>query len=115
MQDDLYLTTDEAAAYLRLKERKLYELVAEGAIPCSKVTGKWLFPRAALDRWVAVGLARPAGFVAEAVKVPATRDTLRAVGQEPFSLTPPEYAAYLERARANWAPIVKASGFSLDE
>ena len=54
-------------------------------------------------------------FVAEAVKVPATRDTLRAVGQEPFSLTPPEYAAYLERARANWAPIVKASGFSLDE
>ncbi len=66
MQDDLYLTTDEAAAYLRLKERKLYELVAEGAIPCSKVTGKWLFPRAALDRWVAAGMARPAGFVAEA-------------------------------------------------
>ncbi len=59
--------------------------------------------------------ARIAGFVADAVKVPATRDTLRAVGQEPFSLTPPEYAAYLERARANWAPIVKASGFSLDE
>lgn len=66
MQDDVYLTTEEAAAYLRLKERKLYELVAEGAIPCSKVTGKWLFPRAALDRWVAAGLARPAGFVAEA-------------------------------------------------
>ncbi len=59
MQDDIYLTTEEAAAYLRLKERKLYELVAEGAIPCSKVTGKWLFPRAALDRWVAAGLARP--------------------------------------------------------
>ncbi|KAF0137079.1 MAG: hypothetical protein FD152_701 [Xanthobacteraceae bacterium] len=56
-----------------------------------------------------------AGLVADAVKVPATRDTLRAVGQEPFSLTPPEYAAYLERARAAWEPIVKASGFSLDE
>ena len=27
------LTTTEAADYLRLKERKLYELVAEGAIP----------------------------------------------------------------------------------
>jgi excisionase family DNA binding protein len=66
MQDDVYFSTDEAAAYLRLKERKLYELVAEGAIPCSKVTGKWLFPRAALDRWVAAGLARPAGFVADA-------------------------------------------------
>jgi putative molybdopterin biosynthesis protein len=44
------LTTDEAAVYLRLSERKLYELVANGAVPCTKVTGKWLFPKAALDR-----------------------------------------------------------------
>jgi excisionase family DNA binding protein len=51
------LTTDEAAAYLRLSERKLYELVANGAVPCSKVTGRWLFPKAALDRWIADGLA----------------------------------------------------------
>lgn len=50
------LNTDEAAAYLRLSERKLYELVASGSIPCSKVTGRWLFPKAALDRWVASGL-----------------------------------------------------------
>lgn len=50
------LNTDEAAAYLRLSERKLYELVASGSIPCSKVTGRWLFPKAALDRWVAAGL-----------------------------------------------------------
>lgn len=67
MQDDIFLTTEEAATYLRLKERKLYELVAQAAIPCTKVTGKWLFPRAALDRWVLAGLARPDGFVAEPV------------------------------------------------
>ena len=54
------LTTDEAAVYLRLSERKLYELVATGAVPCTKVTGKWLFPRAALDRWLAAGLVMPA-------------------------------------------------------
>jgi putative molybdopterin biosynthesis protein len=60
------LITEEAATYLRLSERKLYELVANGAIPCSKVTGRWLFPKAALDRWVSAGLltmaplARPA-------------------------------------------------------
>lgn len=55
------LTTDEAAAYLRLSERKLYELVAQGAVPCTKVTGRWLFPRGALDRWVMAGLvASPA-------------------------------------------------------
>jgi putative molybdopterin biosynthesis protein len=54
------LTTDEAASYLRLSERKLYELVANGAVPCTKVTGKWLFPKAALDRWLAAGLLAPA-------------------------------------------------------
>jgi len=55
------LNTGEAAHYLRLGERKLYELVAEGAIPCTKVTGKWLFPREELDRWLRSGLTRPAG------------------------------------------------------
>jgi len=55
------LTTGEASEYLRLGERKLYELVAEGAIPCTKVTGKWLFQREELDRWVLSGLLRPAG------------------------------------------------------
>ena len=52
------MTTDEAAAYLRVSERKLYELVAAGAVPCSKVTGRWLFPKAALDRWVVSGMAK---------------------------------------------------------
>jgi putative molybdopterin biosynthesis protein len=59
-----YLTTSEAADYLRLGERKLYELVTAGAIPCSKVTGKWLFPRHELDLWVLSGLARPPGMTA---------------------------------------------------
>jgi excisionase family DNA binding protein len=58
----VYLNTEQAADYLGIKERKLYELVANGAVPCSKVTGKWLFPRAALDRWIEAGLARPHGF-----------------------------------------------------
>jgi excisionase family DNA binding protein len=56
-----FLTTSEAAGYLRLGERKLYELVTSGAIPCSKVTGKWLFPRHELDLWVLSSMARPAG------------------------------------------------------
>ena len=55
------LTSAEAADYLRIKERKLYELVAERQIPCTKATGKWLFPRPELDRWLLAGLARPAG------------------------------------------------------
>jgi excisionase family DNA binding protein len=54
-------TTAEAADYLRLKERKIYELVAEEAIPCTKVTGKWLFPQAELDAWLASNLHLPKG------------------------------------------------------
>jgi excisionase family DNA binding protein len=46
------LTTEDAAAYLRMSERKLYELVAHNAVPCTKITGRWLFPKAALDRWL---------------------------------------------------------------
>ena len=57
------LTTGEAAGYLRLKERKLYELVADRQIPCTKVTGKWLFSRADLDRWLLAGMARPHGVI----------------------------------------------------
>jgi excisionase family DNA binding protein len=53
-----YLTTAEVAAYLRLKERTVYELVARKAIPCSRVTGKLLFPRRLVDRWVDSNLHR---------------------------------------------------------
>jgi excisionase family DNA binding protein len=60
MQVPELLTTEEAAAYLRLSERKLYELVARSQVPCTKVTGKWLFPKAALSRWLAAGLIAPA-------------------------------------------------------
>jgi putative molybdopterin biosynthesis protein len=54
-------TTAEAASYLRLKERKIYEMVAEGSVPCTKVTGRWLFPKAELDHWLASSISRPAG------------------------------------------------------
>lgn len=54
-------TTAEAAAYLRLKERKIYEMVAEGTVPCTKVTGRWLFPKAELDHWLASSVTRPSG------------------------------------------------------
>jgi excisionase family DNA binding protein len=47
-----YLTTKEVAALLRIKERKVYELVSENAIPHSRVTGKLLFPRDMVEAWV---------------------------------------------------------------
>jgi excisionase family DNA binding protein len=62
-------TTSEAAAYLRLKERKIYEMVAEGSVPCTKVTGRWLFPKAALDQWLSASVVRPDG-IAQAEPAP---------------------------------------------
>ncbi|WP_075880983.1 helix-turn-helix transcriptional regulator [Vreelandella massiliensis] len=47
-----YLTTAEVADYLRLKERKVYDLVSQGVIPCVRVTGKLLFPRQRIDLWL---------------------------------------------------------------
>ncbi|HET9714621.1 MAG TPA: helix-turn-helix transcriptional regulator [Pseudolabrys sp.] len=55
------LTTAEAAAYLRLKERKIYEMVAAGTVPCTKITGRWLFPKSELDHWLASSISRPDG------------------------------------------------------
>ena len=46
------LTTKEVAKLLRTKERKVYELVSQNAIPVSRVTGKLLFPRALVEAWI---------------------------------------------------------------
>jgi excisionase family DNA binding protein len=47
-----YLTSKQAAGYLHLTEKKLYELAASGAVPATKATGKWLFPKRLLDEWL---------------------------------------------------------------
>lgn len=51
-----YLTTREVADLLRLKERKVYDLVAAGEIPCVRATGKLLFPRELIEAWLARNL-----------------------------------------------------------
>ncbi len=55
-----YLTTRELAELLRIKERKVYDLVASGAVPCTRATGKLLFPRDAIDDWLAQNETHPA-------------------------------------------------------
>lgn len=48
-----YLTTRELAELLRIKERKVYDLASSGTVPCSRATGKLLFPRQAIEKWIA--------------------------------------------------------------
>lgn len=47
-----YLTTRELAELLRIKERKVYDLAASGKVPCSRATGRLLFPRAEIEAWI---------------------------------------------------------------
>lgn len=46
------MNTHEVADYLRVKERKVYELVAQRRIPCTRAAGKWLFPKELIDQWL---------------------------------------------------------------
>ncbi len=50
-----FLTVRELAELLRIKERKVYDIAASGDVPCSRVTGKLLFPAAAVRAWIARG------------------------------------------------------------
>src|SRR5262245_22301434 len=52
------LTVQEAARYLRLNARSVYLLAQRGAIPATRVTGKWLFPEHLLDEWLEAGARR---------------------------------------------------------
>ncbi|MBN2071599.1 MAG: helix-turn-helix transcriptional regulator [Candidatus Krumholzibacteriota bacterium] len=49
---DRLMTTKELAAYLSLNEKKVYSLVKKGAIPFTRVTGKYLFPLDSVNRWI---------------------------------------------------------------
>lgn len=47
-----FLSVKQVAEYLNLHEKKVYALVSEGKIPGTKITGKWLFPRELVDKWM---------------------------------------------------------------
>ena len=52
------LTTRELADLLRLNEKKVYQLVREGGIPHVRITGKWLFPKWHVLRWIEENVQR---------------------------------------------------------
>jgi excisionase family DNA binding protein len=50
--EDVYLTTAEALAYLRTAPRTLYRFLATGKIPAVRIGHQWRFRKADLDRWL---------------------------------------------------------------
>jgi putative molybdopterin biosynthesis protein len=64
------MNTRDVARYLGINEKKIYSLAKLGKIPCTRVTGKWTFPRKLIDQWIeesASGLVAPSSKAAERV------------------------------------------------
>ena len=51
MSSDL-MNTKEVARYLDIHEKQVYLLIKAGKIPCTRVTGKWIFPVKLIDEWI---------------------------------------------------------------
>lgn len=63
MTDEIW-TIKELAAYLKLKEKTAYALVAKGEIPGFKVGGSWRFRQSDIDGWIDTK-AKQAGGIGE--------------------------------------------------
>jgi excisionase family DNA binding protein len=55
--DDEWLNVDEAAAYLKCKRQRIYDLSSEGRIPVHREGIRLLFSRRELDGWIKSGRA----------------------------------------------------------
>lgn len=52
INNDKWITIEEAAKYLGIGKTKLYELAQSDKIPVSKAVNKWLFDKEMLDKWL---------------------------------------------------------------
>lgn len=46
------MNVKQVSGYLHLNEKKIYALVNKGHIPATRVTGKWMFPKELIDKWM---------------------------------------------------------------
>ena len=68
----------EVARYLGINEKKIYFLAKTKKIPCTRVTGKWTFPKQLIDRWIDESAS---GSVAQS-RGTADREVLLAAGSD---------------------------------
>ncbi|MGZ8434596.1 MAG: helix-turn-helix domain-containing protein, partial [Candidatus Binatia bacterium] len=47
-----FLNTKEVAKYIGINEKKVYFMAKAGKLPCTRVTGKWVFPKRLIDEWI---------------------------------------------------------------
>lgn len=49
---ETFFNTHELAEYLHINEKQVYRLIRNAGAPCTRVTGKWLFPKSLVEEWV---------------------------------------------------------------
>jgi excisionase family DNA binding protein len=76
------MNTREVAGYLGINDKKVYFLAKAGKIPCTRVTGKWAFPKKLIDEWIEESAA---GLVERQAKS-GERDFLLMAGSDDPSL-----------------------------
>ncbi len=52
MEEKSLLSTKEVAQFLNINEKMVYSLISEKGLPATKITGKWLFPRHLVEKWL---------------------------------------------------------------
>jgi putative molybdopterin biosynthesis protein len=72
------MSTRAVARYLGINEKKIYFLAKTGKIPCTRVTGKWTFPRRLIDQWI----EESASEVLQSRSKPEERSFLLAAGSD---------------------------------
>ena len=62
------MSTKEAAEYLGINEKQVYALIKSKSIPCTRVTGKWVFPKKLIDRWITTNALKSGPYIDEVLK-----------------------------------------------
>jgi excisionase family DNA binding protein len=105
-----FMNVREAARYLGINEKKIYFLAKTKKIPCTRVTGKWTFPKQLIDRWIDESASGSIG----RFRGTADRDVLLAAGSDDPALA---ILQEIYGAQETTAPLFMAtvgSGAGLD-
>jgi len=59
MMQEVLLTTEQVANYLKIDKFTVYRLVAQKRLPAFKVGNQWRFKRALLEAWLRKNMSVP--------------------------------------------------------
>jgi len=76
------MSTKEVAEYLGINEKQVYALIKTKSIPCTRVTGKWVFPKRLIDRWITTSALKEGPVIDESARS-ASEDLFAAGSNDP--------------------------------